>query len=231
MEVNVIKQNKKSFLSQWGVSLFTIDTCLLVFCAYASDLCFISGTRTIEKHFGFSSTQTQFILAADNITGLVALLIFGYLAGKFNKARFLAIMAFGSSIGNIISTIPYYKSAITSDIMKYKDETAPMNVTNITVKSSINQIDILCVQNSPNYNSSCLAADAAKGKYMYDKNMFYIFLLAQLVKGIFYDTMYNLPFVYINENCRTDKATFFSGMNNNNHNYLKFHFSQIHELL
>ena len=219
MEDKDIKQNKKSFLSRWGVPLFTIDTCLLVFCVQASNSCFLAGTRTIEKHFGFSSIQTQFLLAADNITGLVALLIFGYLAGKFNKARFLAIMLFGLAISNIISTIPYYKSAITSDIMKYKDDTAPMNVTNITVKSSINQIDIVCVQNSPNDNSSCLDADASndKGKYMYDKDMFYIFLLAQLVKGVFYGTVANLPYVYINENSVTDKATFFCGMNHENH--------------
>ena len=218
-----IKQKKKSFLSRWGILLFTIDTCLLVLSVHASNSCFVAGTRTIEKHFGFSSTQTQFLLAADNITGLVALLIFGYLAGKFNKARFMSIMIFGLAIGNIISTIPYYKSAIVSDIMKYEDDTVPLHVTNVTIKSSINQLDIVCVQNSQNDNTSCLVADESNdnGKYMYDKNMFYIFLLAQMVKGLFYGTMLNLPYVYINENSVTDKATFFSGMyNNNNYYYL-----------
>ena len=59
MEVKDIKQNKKSFLSRWGIPLFTFDTCLLVFCVQASNSCFVAGTRTIEKHFGFSGTQTQ----------------------------------------------------------------------------------------------------------------------------------------------------------------------------
>ena len=118
MEDKDIKK-QKSFLSQWGMPLFTLNVCLLSMCVAASNACFVSSTRTIEKHFGFTGTQTSILLAADNITGLVALLILGYLGGKYNKARFTGITAVGIALGNIILTVPYYKSAVTSDIMKY----------------------------------------------------------------------------------------------------------------
>ena len=222
MEDKDIKK-QKSFLSQWGMPLFTLNVCLLSMCVAASNACFVSSTRTIEKHFGFTGTQTSILLAADNITGLVALLILGYLGGKYNKARFTGITAVGLALGNIILTVPYYKSAVTSDIMKYNQFDI---ISNTTIQSASQKLDILC-KTSQNDSSSCLADDGNKGKYFYDKNMFYVFLFGQLVKGIMFGTFMNLPYVYINENSRTDKATFYSGMN---YFIIRFRFNEPHFL-
>ena len=83
--------------------------------------------------------------------------------------------------------------------------------------TSINQtklLDIVCRKSTD--NSSCLTNERLNNntnkQSLNNQNMFYVFLIGKLLQGAFSESVYNLVYVYLNENCITSKATFFSGM-------------------
>ena len=145
-------------------------------------------------------------MVGDEISGFASL-IFGYLGGKFHKPRFLGVMVILMGLSCITLTIPYYVSAASRD-------TTDMISGNVTTSTNLTKLpDIVC-RKSPN-NSSCfnerLNNNTSK-QSLINQNMFYIFIFGKILAGAFYGTILTMPFVYLNENCITSKATFFGGM-------------------
>ena len=203
------KSNKKNgCLSTCGVPLFTINACLIAFCGVGASSCIVASARMIEKQFGFTSTQTTLLVVGGDIAAFVSL-IFGYLGGKLHKPRFLGFMVICMGLSFVIFTFPYYISAASDNTMTdmiSSNETTSTNLTKLP--------DIVC-RKSPD-NSSCLTNERLNNntskQSLNNQNMFYVFLIGKLLQGAFSESVYNLPYVYLNENCITSKATFFSGM-------------------
>ena len=192
-------------ISKWGVPLFTINACLIGLLSIAVGSCFFASSRVVEKQFGFTSTQTSLILVGDEFSGFAAL-IFGYLGGRYHKPRFLGVMVILMGLSCMTLIIPYYISAASRD-------TTDMISANETTTST-KLPDILCRTFTD--NSSCMSDElfnnGTSKQTMNNKNAFYIFLLGKILVGAFSRTVWNMPFVYLNENCITSKATFFAGM-------------------
>ena len=196
-------------LWEYCIPLFTIDACLISLCSVGANSCFNASSRMVERHFDFTSTQTSLLMVGDEISAFASL-IFGYLGGKFHKPRFLGVMVILLGLSYITLTIPYYISATSSDTMT---DVVSGNET-ITSTNLTKLPDILC--RKPTDNSSCLIDERLNNntskQRMNNQNMFYIFLVGKMLVGAFYGTILTMPFVYLNENCVTSKATFFGGM-------------------
>ena len=196
-------------LWKWGIPLFTIDVCLISFCSVGAVSCFGASSRMVERQFGFTSTQTSLIMVGDEISGFASL-IFGYLGGKFHKPRFLGVMVILMGLSCITLTIPYYVSTASYDTMTdVVSGNETLTSTNLTKLP-----DILCRESTDNI--SCLINERLHNtttkQSLNNQNMFYIFLFGKILVGAFFGTVLAMPFVYLNENCITSKATFFGGM-------------------
>ena len=193
-------------LWKWGIPMFTLNSCLISLCSVGAISCFAASTRMVEKQFGFTSTQTSLIMVGDEISGFAAL-IFGYLGGKFHKPRFLGVMVVLMGLSYLILTIPYYVSAASSG------RVIGMTSENNTTSTHLTKLpDIVCRKSTD--NSSCLIHESnnTSKPSLNNQNMFYIFLFGKLLVGAFSGITWAMPFVYLNENCETSKATFFGGM-------------------
>ena len=157
----------------------------------------------VEKQFGLTGTQTTWLLTADNVTSLVSLILFGYIGGKYNKARFFAILGMLLGFSHFLFSLPYYISLKDDDVMKIKpDEVKYSNQTNLKRK-----LDILC-RSLSGRNDTCSVLDESESS----SNVFYIILLvARLLVGMFKEPHLNLPYIYINENCGTRKTVLYTG--------------------
>ena len=198
-------EGKPRWYTRYGLQVFTFLSCVLLFASRFLTAHTTASARMVEKQFGLTGTQTTWLLTADNITSLVSLILFGYIGGKYNKARFFAILGMLLGFSHLLFSLPYYISLKDDDVMKIKpDEVKYSNQTNLKRK-----LDIICKPLS-NRNDTCSALDESEKESSSD--MFYIILLlARLLVGMFKEPHLNLPYIYINENCGTRKTVLYTG--------------------
>ena len=119
-----------------------------------------------------------------------------------------SLIMVGDEFSGLILTIPYYISAAS------RDTTDMMSANETTTSTKLP--DILCRTYTD--NSSCMSDELfnnGTSKPTMNKNnkyVFYKFLLGKILIGAFSRTVWTMPFVYLNENCITSKATFFAGL-------------------
>ena len=205
-EIKNYTNGKPRWYTRYGLQAFTFLSCVLLFVSRFLTTYTSASARMVEKQFGLTGTQTTWLLTADNVTSLVSLILFGYIGGKYNKARFFAILGMLLGFSHLLFSLPYFISLKDDDIMKIKPEEVKSNQTNLKRK-----LDIICKPSSIR-NDTCSVLDGSESS----SNVFYIILLvARLLVGMFKEPLLNQPYIYINENCGTRKTILYTGKKSN----------------
>ena len=226
MQENLDKATKKNKFKfkwqiQWGLKQFTVIACLSVLCVRLLSVYNIASGRMVEKHFGLTGMETSWLVSVDNIASIVAVAVFGYIGGKFNRARFLAIMSISLGISYLLISLPYFISLRYNDIMRIKPgDLSEKLYSNQTKSEGMKLPDIICLKSSPQnttsnpQNRSTFSQEYQQNGHLsdvYSSKMFYILWFGRLLIGVFHRTHLNLPFIYISENCDINRAVFYGG--------------------
>lgn len=103
-----------SFTAVYGVSSIFTTTCM----SYIA-----SQITTLEKYFGFNSSQTGFLLACNDIGFLMATLVISHLANRVHIPRALAITTMLFGIAAIVCSMSYFASLTVINIQtSFTDE-------------------------------------------------------------------------------------------------------------
>ena len=216
------KKNKFKFKWQihYGLKQFTAIACLSTLSGRSLMVYNNASQRMVEKHFGLTGMETSWLVSVDNIASIVALVVFGYIGGKFNRARFLAIMSICVGVSYLLLSLPYFISLKYSDIMRIKPEDLFENMyLNQTRSERMKLPDIMCTKSYPqnttsnHQNRSYSQEEPQVGHLsdLYSSKMFYLLWFGRVFIGVFGQTQLNLPFIYISENCDIKRAVFHSG--------------------
>ena len=222
---------KNKWQRQFGLKVFTAIACLSTLCGRSLLVYNVASGRMVEKHFGLTGMETSLLVSTDNIASTVAVALFGYIGGKFNRARFLAIVSISLGISYLLLSLPYFISLRYNDIMKFEPGDLFDKVyLNQTRSERIKLPDIICTKSypqnttlSPQNRSGYSQEEPQDGNLsdLYSSKMFYLLWIGRLLIGVFGQTHINLPFIYISENCDIKRAVFYSGK----YSILKVHYT------
>ena len=109
------RNNSKDLRIRNGIILFTTLTCFLNFFRIIGHVHYSGSKRMLERHFGFTTTETGFLQSVDNIIGIVGYLIGGYLGDKVHKARLIAVCSLISSLSILSTSLPYFLTSGLND--------------------------------------------------------------------------------------------------------------------
>ncbi|GFS18181.1 solute carrier organic anion transporter family member [Elysia marginata] len=90
-----------------------------------------SQITTLERQFGFSSTQTGLIMAANDVGFLVCVLFLSYSASKFHIPRSLGIACFIFGFSGLACSLPFFlfRSSIDAMVATFSGAGGGDNVT------------------------------------------------------------------------------------------------------
>lgn len=152
---------------------------------------------TIEKRFQFTSRETGFIAASNDISAILLTFIASYCGGYGNKSKWLGYGALITGVGCFIHALPHFI------IGRYQPEADH--------GASTGQRQLFCHVNTTNTTSD-LEGSQCLSKYA--KNWYYlmIFSVAQMVMGAGTSPLYSLAPAYIDENVHPKSCPVYFGV-------------------
>ncbi|XP_072137429.1 solute carrier organic anion transporter family member 4C1-like [Mobula birostris] len=144
---------------------------------------------TIEKRYGLTSFLTGLISTGYDISFCSLALFISYYGQKGHKPRWLAFTAFMLGLGSLVYSLPHFISGSYNYGSKVRD---------------------ICVPSSGNSTTQdCKPSVAHK-----DSNLFYLFLLGQLLHGVGGTPLYTLGTAYLDDSVPNDKTSLYIGIGN-----------------
>lgn len=152
---------------------------------------------TIEKRFQFTSKETGFIAASNDISAILLTFIVSYCGGYGNKSRWLGYGALITGIGCLLHALPHVI------IGRYQPEADH--------GTSTGQRQLLCHTNTTNTTSG-LESSQCLSKYAENWYYLMIFSVAQMVMGAGTSPLYSLAPAYIDENVHPKSCPVYFGV-------------------
>ena len=121
-----------------SVKVFTMFYSITALMTSTLSVYVASQITTLEKQFGFTSTQSGFLMSCNDIGYLSITLIASYFAEKVHVPRFLSLCTALIGLAGIICAIPYFVSPMYSNI----------KIANPTANSSALSYDVMIIASS-----------------------------------------------------------------------------------
>ena len=179
-----IEKVKKRVRCPFGIKTFTFTVFILLITVRIGQMYLNGSIRMLEKQFGFTSAQTGFIAATDNISAIPMVLVIGYLGDRLNKARILAVCGILTALANFMACLPYLTTLDNNYKVLFND-------------SNSTEEDILCGA----AHSKCVISTESLDAY--NRNAFVIIVISRLVHGVGGVSISNLGIAYISSNAKT----------------------------
>ena len=195
------RNNSKDLRMRNGIILFTTLTCFLNFFRIIGHVHYSGSKRMLERHFGFTTTETGFLQSVDNIIGIVGYLIGGYLGDKVHKARLIAVCSLISSLSILSTSLPYF---LTSGLNDHHMDYTFVNSSNGTPTHA----DVLCKANS-SLAHTC-ADTSPETHFKSNIKAFNIFAVSRFLLGIG-GIQNNIAIAYVTENTDPAAASVYIG--------------------
>jgi len=131
-----------------------------------------SQISTLERQFGFSSTQSGLIMSANELGFLTISLIGGYFAPRIHIPRLLALSTVLYGVSALLCIIPYGLTQITNN----EDEGFPVlqtTNTNFSTTVSGRYSEILCRNNTDTSNVTSCSTGSGSSKNAHSKRVSY----------------------------------------------------------
>ena len=126
----------QSFLMKYAIELFVFNYSLLQYFQMTAAVYWIGVVRTIEKRFGLSSTQTNFVMSINDIVHICIVIFVGYFGRRGHKPRIIGSTALCLVIGSFLMASPYFI---------YGAETPAILITNTTTLISDKAVTEYCI--------------------------------------------------------------------------------------
>ena len=164
---------------------------------------FIGVMRTMEKRFGFRSSETGFLNSINDIIQTSIVLFVGYIGGKAHKPRFLGSLVVMTVIASVLYATPYFIYG-GRDVLLTSEE---MNAT-----SSMQTTKRLCQSGGAVEDQAKCGMEELGGNLGSESKIAYIILALGCISiGFGGSSISTLGFSYIDENVPKKDSSLYIG--------------------
>lgn len=192
--------DNRNCFQRYALQLFVANFSLLQLAQMTSTVYWVGVIRTIEKRFGLSSTQSNFVMSVNDIVHICLVIFVGYFGRKGHKPIIIASTSLCLVIGALLMASPYFI---------YGEET-PVHI----LRNNTGGAEVISTQycvNSRNETSDKCDSDNDDIDYINTK-VWYIFLMANVFNGIGGVAMQVLGMAYVDENSDKTKSALYLGI-------------------
>lgn len=143
---------------------------------------------TLEKKYGFKSTQSGLLLSIRELASLSTVMLFSHLARNTHKPRFLAISGVIAALGGFFSAFPHFI---------FEHEAA--------VDSDHEEVRHLCSNDTNDLETPCTTAGE------FHNGAFTFFLIGAILMGATSSAISPLANTYVDDHASPVKAAFYLG--------------------
>lgn len=141
---------------------------------------------TLEKRYAFESKVSGFILIADNLSGMFASPLVGFLGSKYNRSTLIAIGECIVAISAIANVLPYYLYGPGIHLLDSTTKELSGNLSSVELCSATEEAEV-CGEEGAKSSSTVVVAVA-------------IFWLSSFANGIGYTAFHTIGLPYLDDN-------------------------------
>ena len=198
----LMAEDQQSCFSRYALQFFVANFSLLQLFQMTMSVYWIGIVRTVEKRFGLSSTQTNFVMSINDIVHICLVIFVGYFGRKAHKPKILAITSLFLVLGSLLMSLPYF---IYGEALPF------LSSDNSTMLSAHKtQIPLCEGESDMNSTEECSKGDT-DGLSETDA-AWYIFLTASAFNGLGGVAMQVLGMAYVDENAEKTKSSLYLGI-------------------
>ncbi|PVD27050.1 hypothetical protein C0Q70_12200 [Pomacea canaliculata] len=202
-----------------NIGVFTGSYCLCSLVTSTLNSYVNSQVTTLERHFGFTSSETGLIMAANDIGFLILVLFISYVADKIHIPRALGLATIFFGVSGIICALPHFLFGAPSPTVDIKTS----NITGVVSSRSTKAFGGQLCDNDNLTSLGCgmIAEDATKSSAMlggenkaraHATTALVIIVLGMVLQGVAKSPRYSFLTTYVDANVDRTKTGFYVGV-------------------